>query len=457
MVYCCEINCGKNALYNLSGLEAKYCSSHKTDLMKDVITNICIENDCCLRASFNFVGEKKKLYCSSHRKEGMVDIVNKRCQHNGCQSICPSFNVVGEKRGIYCSNHRLEGMKSVIIERRCGHDGCEKHPSFNIKGTKKGLFCDTHKTVDMINVKSSRCNQENCEATCPIYNFKGEINGKYCVTHKLEGMINVRSPRCSHENCEKVSPVFNYKHEIIGKFCATHKLTGMIDIKSPRCEHENCETISTFNFTGQTKGMFCSIHKLINMIDVKHKSCLTHLCDTQAWNNKYEGYCMRCYVHTFPEKTVARNYKTKEQATVETVLENFPNISWVCDKTIQDGCSKRRPDIRGDMGSHIVITEIDENSHSVYDCSCENRRVMEISQDVGHRPIVFIRFNPDTYTDTNGNKITSCWGTNKYGMLTIKPTKKKEWEDRIRSLHEQIQYWIDNVPDKMVETIQLFY
>ena len=82
---------------------------------------------------------------------------------------------------------------------------------------------------------------------------------------------------------------------------------------------------------------------------------------------------------------------------------------------------------------------------------------MEISQDVGHRPIVFIRFNPDSYIDVSMNKVASCWGLNKSGIMTIKISKKKEWEERIRSLHEQIQYWIDNVPDKMVETIQLFY
>jgi hypothetical protein len=180
------------------------------------------------------------------------------------------------------------------------------------------------------------------------------------------------------------------------------------------------------------------------------------MCDTQV-TNKYEGYCLRCFVHTFPDKPVSRNYKTKERATVDTVLEKFPDISWVCDKTIQDGCSKKRPDIRGDMGSHIVIIEIDENHHSLYDCSCENKRVMEISQDVGHRPIVFIRFNPDDYTDINNNKITSCWGTNKYGILTVKPTKKDEWQERIKVLHEQIQYWIENVPEKNIETIQLFY
>jgi hypothetical protein len=109
------------------------------------------------------------------------------------------------------------------------------------------------------------------------------------------------------------------------------------------------------------------------------------------------------------------------------------------------------------MGSHIVIIEIDENHHSLYDCSCEHKRVMEISQDVGHRPIVFIRFNPDSYTDINNQKIASCWGANKLGFMVVKPTKLKEWEDRIKSLHEQIQYWIDNVPEKTIETVQLFY
>ena len=154
---------------------------------------------------------------------------------------------------------------------------------------------------------------------------------------------------------------------------------------------------------------------------------------------------------------MSKNYKTKEQATVVTVLEKFPDITWTCDKKVQDGCSLRRPDIQGDFGSHIVIIEIDENMHTDYDCSCQNKRIMQLSQDVGHRPIVFIRFNPDGYTDINDKNITSCWGVNKLGIMTIKKNKKNEWEERIRSLHDQIQYWIDNVPEKLIETVQLFY
>ena len=93
-----------------------------------------------------------------------------------------------------------------------------------------------------------------------------------------------------------------------------------------------------------------------------------------------------------------RNYKTKEKYVVDQIKQTFTNFTWVADKKVQDGCSRRRPDLLLDMGSHIIIVEIDENKHTDYDCSCENKRLMELSQDLQHRPIVFIRFNPDNYS-----------------------------------------------------------
>jgi hypothetical protein len=109
------------------------------------------------------------------------------------------------------------------------------------------------------------------------------------------------------------------------------------------------------------------------------------------------------------------------------------------------------------MGSHIIIVEIDENKHIDYDCSCEHKRLMELSQDLQHRPIVFIRFNPDSYTNTDGILVKSCWKLNKLGVMTIKKTKQKEWEERIDAVKEQIQYWIDNPGEKTIEIIELFY
>lgn len=159
----------------------------------------------------------------------------------------------------------------------------------------------------------------------------------------------------------------------------------------------------------------------------------------------------------FPDETNTRNYKTKENDVANRIKDSFSNFSWVADKKIQDGCSRRRPDLLLDMGTHIIIVEIDENRHTEYDCSCENRRLMELSQDLQHRPIVFIRFNPDGYTTPEGEKVKSCWKSNKKGVLHVSKLRQAEWEERIDSLKEQINYWINNPTEKTVEIVELFY
>ena len=184
--------------------------------------------------------------------------------------------------------------------------------------------------------------------------------------------------------------------------------------------------------------------------------CKTEWCETKGIS-KYNGYCLPCCIQVCPEIEVSRNYKTKEKDVVDRIKDAFPNFTWIADKKIKDGCSLRRPDLLLDIGTHIIIVEVDENQHSEYDCSCEHKRLMEISQDLQHRPIVFIRFNPDAYTNTDGVFVKSCWKLNKIGVIKIGKTKEKEWIDRINTLKTQIQYWIDNPTEKTIEIIQLFY
>ena len=186
--------------------------------------------------------------------------------------------------------------------------------------------------------------------------------------------------------------------------------------------------------------------------------CNSSWCETIG-NPKYEGYCVACFVNN-PEnqnKSTMRNYKTKEKDVVDRILQRFTNFTWVADKKVKDGCSRRRPDLLLDMGSHIIIIEVDENKHADYDCSCEHKRLMELSQDLQHRPIVFIRFNPDDYTNQDGIVVKSCWKLNNLGVIQIAKTKQKEWEERINTLKQQIQYWIDNPTEKTIEIIELFY
>jgi hypothetical protein len=174
--------------------------------------------------------------------------------------------------------------------------------------------------------------------------------------------------------------------------------------KYKTCIEPGCKILPVFNIEGEKTALYCSTHKKEGMVNIISKTCKSEWCYTQP-TNKYEGYCLFCYVNLFPDKPIIQNYKTKEKNVVDTVIKMFPNFTWVSDKKVQNDCSRRRPDLLLDMGSHIIIVEIDENAHTNYVHSCENKRLIELSQDLGHRAIVFIRFNPDDYINKSGKKI----------------------------------------------------
>jgi hypothetical protein len=250
---------------------------------------------------------------------------------------------------------------------------------------------------------------------------------------KEETTKNKTIKKCRHGNLRK-----DCQDCIILEVCVHRKIKVFCQIcKGIKCEHGK---------------------KIIYCIDCDGSGlCNSEWCESIGLE-KYNGYCLRCCVYLFPELKVVRNYKTKEKAVVDFIKEKFINYDWVYDKKIKDGCSRKRPDLLLDLGSHLLIVEVDENAHNHYDCSCENKRLMQLSQDVGHRPIVFIRFNPDDYIDNDGNKVKSCWILdNKKELLVIDPNKLDEWKQRLSKLKQQVKYWVDNPSEKMIEIIQLFY
>jgi hypothetical protein len=237
------------------------------------------------------------------------------------------------------------------------------------------------------------------------------------------------------------------EHSRIKSTCKECKGTGICEHNKLRSDCKAC------------KGSSICIHEKNKRLCKScggSRLCKTEHCETKA-SKKYNGYCLPCCIQVCPEIEAVRNYKTKESTVVDIIKEKFPNLTWIADKKIKDGCSNKRPDLLVDMGTHIIILEIDENKHSTYDCSCENKRLMLLSQDVGHRPIVFIRFNPDGYIDNEGITVKSCWKLNQLGVMKIIKTKEKEWEERMNNLIQQIQYWIINPTEKTVEIVELYY
>ena len=186
--------------------------------------------------------------------------------------------------------------------------------------------------------------------------------------------------------------------------------------------------------------------------------CKSTFCETRK-NLKYKGYCTRCYVHLFPDEPISKNYKTKEYAVLEFIRETYPEHTWINDKIIDGGCSKKRPDIFLDLLTHSIIIEIDENQHRSYD-NCEIKRINLLFEDLGDRHIVFIRFNPDDYLDKDNNKITSCWGIDRNGLSSVKKSKHREWGNRLESLKNVVDKYlnIDEIDvSEPITTEHLFY
>lgn len=229
----------------------------------------------------------------------------------------------------------------------------------------------------------------------------------------------------------------------------------MVNIKNPKCVTKGCKIQPNYNKEGETRGLYCKKHAKENMIDVVNKKCIIPLCGIVANCDKYKGYCSRCFIFTFPDDPLVKNFKTKEKEVFIFLKEKYSDKTLINDKTITDGCSKRRPDVLIDLGYQVLITEIDENKHEDYNTTCEHRRIMEISQDLGHRPVVFIRFNPDDYIDKSGNKVKSCWKYDKKGFCKIE--HKKDWDFRLNTLKTIIDYYMTNIISKTVEISHLFF
>jgi hypothetical protein len=359
------------------------------------------------------------------------------------------------KKPLKCGIHKGDFVD--VQHDRCIEEGCSKNPTFNYSGEKKGIYCGRHKKDDMQDVLSKRCQENGCNTLKPSFNYSDKKIGIYCAKHKKENMFDVLHGTCLDKECNSLSPCFNLPGKKKGIYCIKHKTDLMIDIRHPKCDFEGCERRPSYNIVGSKQPLFCVKHKFDDMEDIISNYCKNNCgIRSPAENNKYKGYCARCFASNFPDEPMARNIKTKERAVVEFIMKLYPKHKWIFDKRVKEGSSMRRPDVILDMGNYVLIIEIDENQHIYYDCSCSNRRLMELSIDVNHMPMVVLRFNPDKYYNIDGKKIPSCWSIIKEtGLLEL--SNKEMWNNRLEILKEQIDYWLINQTEKTVEVIELFY
>lgn len=94
---------------------------------------------------------------------------------------------------------------------------------------------------------------------------------------------------------------------------------------------------------------------------------------------------------------------------------------------------------------------------------CEKARIYELFEDLGDRPIVFIRFNPDSYLNLNKIRIPGCFkletqykkdGSEK--CVTLRKINE-ELEKRCETISDRIKYHLNNIPKEMLTVEYLFY
>lgn len=309
--------------------------------------------------------------------------VRKRCEHGKYSFQCKDC-----KGSCICTHGKLKsickdcGGSSICPHQRIKNNCIECHGASICDHNKRRSRCVECKGGSICSHKKlkSRCLECNGNDVCDHKKRREhciECIGTQICPHQL------RKSRCS---------------ECGGTEICIHGNNKYICIK---CHGKNvCEHNKLKYQCIECKGRQICIHdtrKAICIICTPSIGC-QHCHMISVIGSQWNPYCFRCYCVLNPDAVIPRKYKLKEHHVVDFLKSRFQEtLTMRFDKIVEGGCSRKRPDVFIDFGSHCLIIEVDEHQHASY--SCEEKRMVELYEDVGFRKIVFLRFNPDRYKD----------------------------------------------------------
>jgi len=255
------------------------------------------------------------------------------------------------------------------------------------------------------------------------------------------------------------------EHNKRRSYCRQCKGTSICEHNKIRTRCKECDGTSICEHNRQRS--FCKDCKGSGICEHNRRQrncrdCFTHpqnfcqLCTfIYVENSAYYPHCFNCYCYLHSDENIPRRYRIKENYINDFLKEYYPTV--INNKTITSACSSgKRPDWYIELLTHTIIIECDEDQHSNY--SCENKRMMQLFTDLGNRPIVFIRFNPDKYTKNTSSsegQITQkeCFYYDEKNKLKV---NESEWQERSTVLLQTIKE-NENIPDKEITIIKLYY
>lgn len=362
--------------------------------------------------------------CEKCRQKQKVKRERNKCKHGNQKYSCKLCGGNG-----ICKHNK---QKSQCKEGCGGGSLCihGKIKSTCKEGCGGGSICIHGKTKSRCREGcggGSYCEHGSRRSLCK----KGCGGGELCE-HNREKRV------CKEGNCRGSSIC---KHNIVKYECKTCKGRS-------RCEHNTIRSKCGICLGGSR----CE-HTLLraNCIICNPKRACAN-CKSVYVNSNYrfKPNCFRCHCKLFPDDDIPKKYKFKEHHFRDFLKQRYKDVKMMFDNVI--GPSMRRPDVLIKFSEYNVVCELDEYQHKDY--SCEEKRMMQIFEDLGNKPLVMIRFNPDSYTNRKEEKINGCFTHNtKLGFII----NTHQWVSRLYLIKKCLDHYIKYPPKKDFKLIQLFY
>jgi len=334
------------------------------------------------------------------------------------------------KKTRQCIHGRQKRQCKICSENTyCKH----KKVKYNCRECNGSNFCE-HNVYKYHCIKcdgSQICEHKKVKAQCI------QCNGSAFCIHKnrKDNCIDCKGSQiCEHNilkrHCKKCNPEAFCKHGIEKRQC--RKCKGKRICKHGMFKH-NCSSCGGSAMCIHCKHVKVCKKRYIKSLDKKVKSCA------------------RCSYKFYPHDKIPRRYKLRQHFFNEKIIEKFGKDFFQYDKKIQCGCSGKIPDWFIDCFKYSIIIELDENQHKY--TSCDDKRMMELFNDLGNRPLIMIRINPDKYK-IGEEKIEGCFQFDEKNVIKC---LKKEFDKRFNKLIETIEFYLNNEPIKEITIERLFF
>ncbi len=281
-----------------------------------------------------------------------------------------------------------------------------------------------------------------CNLTLDISNFqKKHAKCKKCYKKHVTCKHNIQK-----RNCPECNPKLLCKHDIQKQSCRECSPQNFCkhDIWKYSCRECNPKFLCKHDIRKYDCYICSPQHFCIHCKHIRAKKRFVKSLDKKI------KCCASCFYHFYPNDKIPRRFKSKQHYFNKKLIEEFGDI-FEYDRAIKCGCSHKRPDWFVDCFNYSIIVELDENQHKYN--SCDEKRIMQLFQDLGNRKLVLIRINPDKYK--NGDiKISNCFKFDKNNTIKC---LTKEFDERFNKLVERIEHFLNNEPTKELTIEKLFF